>query len=173
MIDGWTVEGRFEGGTEKWQFHTEIILCLISAWFPSSYSYLSCGEEIGRFYVASNNYSQRHTTESNGEKSGGKKHNTSTAYGSPVWPRLYQPQLSKWIPPPPHSFRFSAKLSKNMLIFDIFQSQLVVTVTWSRLSKRKRVSECNPTFLNTSFDITSVETESDVFFKLPVDNSRI
>lgn len=75
--------GGGEEGTEKWQFHTEIILCLISAWFPSSYSYLSCGEEIGSFYVASNNCSRRHTAESNGVKRGGLGgRNTSTAYGS-------------------------------------------------------------------------------------------
>lgn len=54
MIDGRTVEGGCEvreGETEKWQFHTEIILCLISAWVPSSYSHLTCGEAIGGFDV--------------------------------------------------------------------------------------------------------------------------
>lgn len=40
-----------DGETEKWQFHTEIILCLISAWVPSSYSHLACGEAIGGFAV--------------------------------------------------------------------------------------------------------------------------
>lgn len=51
MIDGRMVEGGLEGETEKWQFHTEIILCLISAWFPSSYSRLASGEAIGGFDV--------------------------------------------------------------------------------------------------------------------------
>lgn len=59
MIDGRTVEGVREGVAEKWQFHTEIILCLISAWFPSSYSHLACGETIGGF-------GRRHADESNG-----------------------------------------------------------------------------------------------------------
>lgn len=139
MIDGRTVVagdvGR--GAAEKWQFHTEIILCLISAWFPSSYSHLACGEAIGGFDVPWNNRGRRHAAESNGGKKR-KEANISPAYGSPVWPRLYQPQLSKWIPPPsPHDFGLSADVSKVCWFFDIFQLQLLVTVTWSRHLKKK------------------------------------